>query len=94
MLDHHELIMAEQFIHTPRVKLAWLVGVAAAFFIFVVIAAYSSRMTNDFSGYDEQRAQARYQTLARCATTKGALIEPVDKDGKPTPQPGRTRTRA
>ncbi len=76
--------MAESFIHTPRVKLGWLIGVAAAFFIFVVIGSYSARMTNDFSGYDKQRADKRYETLAKVRHDESALLEPVDKQGKPT----------
>jgi hypothetical protein len=57
----HELTMADE---TPStLKTSWLVGIAAAFLIFAVIASYSARMTQDYEGFDAQRAQARYETL-------------------------------
>ena len=64
--------------------MSWLLGIAAAFAIFALIAAYSSRMTNDYPGYDSGRAQERYATLAKVQDAENALIEPVDKDNKPT----------
>jgi len=48
-----------------RIKIPWLLGTLAAFAIFAAIAAYSSRMTNDYPDFDQVQAQARYDTLAQ-----------------------------
>ena len=76
--------MSDELPRSSRFKISWLIGIAAAFAIFALIAAYSSRMTNDYPGYDSGRAQERYATLAKVQDAENALIEPVDKDNKPT----------
>jgi hypothetical protein len=67
-----------------RVKTSWLIGTAAAFAIFVVIASYSVRMTWDYTDYDQQRAADRKVTLAKVRQDEGKLLCPVDAKGKPT----------
>jgi hypothetical protein len=84
MPHHHELIMSDVQSPPLRFKIAWLIGVAAAFAIFALIGAYSSRMTNDYPDYDQGRADLRYQTLAKLQHDENALIEPVDEKGNPT----------
>jgi len=49
----------------PPIKLRWIVGVLAGFMIFVVIAAYSSRMARDAGDYDQQRRTERVAILAK-----------------------------
>jgi phage-related minor tail protein len=49
----------------PPIKLRWIVGVLAGFMIFVVIAAYSSRMARDAGDYDQQRRTERLALLAK-----------------------------
>jgi hypothetical protein len=68
----------------PQIKFSWLLGVFAALVLFVVIGAYSSRMTQTYTDYDETRAQARYETLATVRKAEDKLIHPVDDKGKPT----------
>jgi hypothetical protein len=50
---------------SPRIKIRWFFGIFGAFLIFVVIAAYSSRMANDTPGYDAQQAAIRIATLQK-----------------------------
>ena len=76
--------MSDELPPSSRFKISWLIGIAAAFAIFALIAAYSSRMTNDYPSYDRGRGQARYETLAKVQSAENALIEPVDDQGKPT----------
>jgi len=76
--------MSDELPPSSRFKISWLIGIAAAFAIFALIAAYSSRMTNDYPSYDRGRAQVRYETLAKVQSAENALIEPVDDQGKPT----------
>ena len=76
--------MSEATAPQPRIKITWLIGIFAAFALFAVIGAYSARMTQTFSDYDQQRAQARYATLAQVRHDEQILIEPVDKQGYPT----------
>ncbi len=52
-----------------RVKISWIFWTLLAFAIFAVIAAYSSRMTNDYTDYDQKRAAERYVTLAKLRDT-------------------------
>jgi len=55
--------------------------------LFVVIAAYSSRMTWDYKNYDQDRAEQRYETLNKVRQAEQALLNPVnpsDPKGPPT----------
>ncbi len=76
--------MSDETAYQPQVKISWLLGVAAAFVIFVLIGAYSSRMTRDYTDYDQDRAAQRYQTLAKVRSDEQALLVPVDKQGNST----------
>jgi hypothetical protein len=76
--------MSEETASQPQIKIAWLLGIVAAFAIFAAIAGYSARMTNDYSDYDQQRADARKETLAKLQKTENALIHPVDDQGNVT----------
>jgi hypothetical protein len=67
-----------------RLKTGWLVGIVAAFLIFVAVGVYSKRMTRDYPDYNSDRDQARLQTLAKVRASEDALLHPVDKDGNPT----------
>jgi hypothetical protein len=79
---------------TPHpIKLRWFFGIFGAFLIFVVIAAYSSRMAEDHSDYDQQEAAKRYANLAELQAadqktlttadwvdqTKGTVRIPIDE---------------
>jgi len=68
----------------PRIKIAWLVGAMAAFALFAIIAAYSSRMTWEYTDYDQEQAALRRVNLADVQKVENALICPVDDKGKPT----------
>jgi hypothetical protein len=76
--------MSDEIASQPRIKITWLIGTAAAFALFAVIGAYSSRMTWDTTDYDQERAAQRYATLAKLRQDEGKLINPVDAQGKPT----------
>jgi len=67
-----------------RLKYSALLWVALGFCIFAVVAAYSSRMTNDFPGYDDGRGKDRKAIADKAAKAEDALLYPVDKDGHPT----------
>jgi len=67
-----------------RLKWGWLAGVVVAFALFMLVAAYSSRMTYDYPGYDRDRAAVRYATLAKVRAAEDKLLHPVDDQGKPT----------
>jgi hypothetical protein len=67
-----------------RLKYSALLWVALGFCIFAVVAAYSSRMTNDFPSYDDGRGKDRKATADKAAKAEDALLYPVDKDGHPT----------
>jgi hypothetical protein len=84
MPHHHELIMSDETATQPRIKVKWLFATLAAFAIFLVIGAYSKRMTNDYPSYDSQRALIRYQYLATVQAAENVLIYPVDAQGKST----------
>jgi hypothetical protein len=80
---HHELTMSQETATPPRIKITWLIGTLAAFAIFAIIGGYSSRMTWNYSDYDQQRADQRYQTLAKVRHDEQAQItatEWVDQD--------------
>jgi hypothetical protein len=76
--------MSDEILPQPQIKISWLVGIAAAFLIFVLIGVYSSRMTRDYSDYDQDRADQRYITLAKLRQDEQKLLDPVDAQGKPT----------
>ena len=67
-----------------RLKYSSLLWVALGFCIFAVVAAYSSRMTNDFPSYDDGRGKDRKAIADKAAKAEDALLNPVDKDGHPT----------
>ena len=62
----------------PPIKLRWFFGIVAVFLIFVVIAAYSSRMARDTAGYDSGRAAERYATLAKLRADDNKTLTTVD----------------
>jgi hypothetical protein len=76
--------MSDEIAYQPRVKVSWLFWTLAAFVLFAAIGAYSARMTRDYSDYDQDRAQVRYDTLTKLQGDEQALIEPTDAQGKPT----------
>ncbi|HEY0257134.1 MAG TPA: hypothetical protein VGC39_06815, partial [Candidatus Methylacidiphilales bacterium] len=84
MPHHHELIMSDETISQSRIKTSWLIGVVVVFAIFMLIGTYSRRMTEDYSDYDQGRADRRYETLATVRQDEAKLIEPVDAKGNPT----------
>jgi hypothetical protein len=84
MSHHHELTMSDEIATPPRIKASWLFGTLAAFALFVIIGAYSSRMTWDYSDYDQDRATQRYETLKKLRAAESKLINPVDDKGNPT----------
>jgi hypothetical protein len=75
--------MSDEIAPQPQIKITWLIGTAAAFAIFVVIGAYSSRMTWTYSDYDQQRAEVRKANLAEVQKAENALLYPaVDANGQ------------
>jgi len=76
--------MSDETASPPRIKITWLIGTLAAFALFAAIAGYSSRMTWDYTDYDQDRAKVRYDTLAKLRQDEGKLINPVDAQGRPT----------
>ncbi|MEJ0000231.1 MAG: hypothetical protein WDO13_14335 [Verrucomicrobiota bacterium] len=76
--------MPDSTLTPSRLKPSWLIGVAGAFVIFAAVAAYSKRMTDDYTSYDQQRSQDRYATLAKVREAENAMLEPTDPSGKPT----------
>jgi len=66
--------MSDETAPQPRIKITWLIGMLAAFALFVVIGAYSSRMTWTYTDYDQDRAAQRYATLAKVRHDEQALI--------------------
>jgi hypothetical protein len=67
-----------------RLKYSSLLWMTLGFCIFAVVAAYSSRMTNDYPSYDAGRGKDRKATADKAAKAEDALLHPVDKDGHPT----------
>jgi cell division septation protein DedD len=65
-----------------RLKTGSLIGVALAFVIFALIAGYSSRMTNDYVDYNQDRATARCDTLKKTQDAENALLTPALDDQK------------
>jgi predicted outer membrane lipoprotein len=74
----------ETLLSQPKIKFSWIIGILAAFALFALIGAYSKRMTDTYTDYDEERAQQRYATLAKLQQDEAKLINPVviDADGK------------
>lgn len=76
--------MSDETAPQPRIKITWLIGTMAAFALFVVIGAYSARMTWTYSDYDQDRAKVRKATLADVQKAEKALLYPaVDAQGQP-----------
>jgi len=76
--------MSEETASPPQIKFSWLVGTVAAFAIFAVIGAYSARMTQTYTDYDEDRAAQRYANLAQVRADENKLLYPLDENKKPT----------
>ncbi len=67
--------MTDDSTYQPRLKIIWLVWTLAAFVLFVAIAGYSRRMARDYpDDFDQQRAEARYTTLAQVRHDENALL--------------------
>jgi len=85
--------MTDEIAPPSSIKISWFLGVFGAFLIFVVIAAYSSRMANDTPAYDQGRAAERLAILAKqrdadektlttadwVDQTKGTVRVPIDE---------------
>lgn len=67
-----------------RLKYSALLWVTLGFCIFAVVAAYSSRMTNDYPDYDAGRGKDRLATRDKVDKAEDALLHPVDDKGNPT----------
>ena len=76
--------MSDENVYHPQIKFSWLIGTVAAFAIFALIGAYSARMTQTYSDYDQDRASQRYATLAQVRHDEQALLYPVDAQGHST----------
>jgi hypothetical protein len=76
--------MSDETVTHPQIKFSWLLGIAVALALFAIIGRYSSRMTQNTTDYDQERAATRYQTLAKLRADENKLINPVDDQGKPT----------
>ncbi len=63
---------------SSQVKISWIFWTLLAFTIFVVIAAYSSRMTNDYTDYDQTRATERIATLKKLQDADRATLGTAD----------------
>jgi hypothetical protein len=76
--------MSDETAPQSRIKITWLIGTMAAFALFAVIAAYSSRMTWEYTDYDQEQADIRKVNLAEVQKAENALICPMDDKGKST----------
>jgi hypothetical protein len=69
-----------------RIKTSWLIGIFAAFAIFVVIAWYSGHMTRAYPSYDQKRTADRYLTLQKVQEDENKTLNGpadwIDKDKK------------
>ena len=63
---------------TPTFRVAWIFGILAALFVFVIIAAYSSRMASDGTTYDQQRVAARLDILKKQRETDEKTLTTAD----------------
>ena len=70
--------MPDETAPQPQIKIAWLIGTLAAFALFAVIGAYSVRMTQDYTDYDQQRADERKVTLAKVQHDENALLSTAE----------------
>jgi len=70
--------MSDETAPQPRIKITWLIGTLAAFALFVVIGAYSSRMTWTYTDYDQDRAAQRYAILAKVRHDEQARISTTE----------------
>lgn len=59
-------------------KISWIFLTLLAFTIFAVIGAYSARMTNDYTSYDQQRAEERKVTLEKLRTAELQTLTTAD----------------
>ena len=76
--------MSDENVYHPQIKMTWLIGTLAAFAIFALIGAYSARMTQTYTDYDQDRAAQRYANLAEVRHDEQALLYPVDAQGHST----------
>jgi hypothetical protein len=65
MPDRRQLIAMPDTASSPTIKIDWILGLIAAFLIFVVIATYSSRMAKDTPDYDAGRRAERLAILKK-----------------------------
>jgi hypothetical protein len=70
--------MPDETAPQPQIKIAWLIGTLAAFALFALIGAYSARMTQDYTDYDQQRADDRKVTLAKVQHDENALLSTAE----------------
>jgi hypothetical protein len=85
--------MTDALASPSPIKLRWAFALVVVFLIFVVIATYSSRMAQDTTGYDYQRAAERKANLDKLRAddektlttadwidqTKGIVRIPIDE---------------
>jgi hypothetical protein len=76
--------MSDETASQHGIKVSWLIGIMAALALFAVVGAYSTRMTWDYTDYDQDRATQRYETLKKLRADESKLINPVDDKGNPT----------
>lgn len=62
----------------PPIKIRWIIGVLAGFLIFVVIAAYSSRMAKDTTDEDQQRSAERMTILEKQRAADNEALTTAD----------------
>ena len=70
--------MSEESAPQPQIKFTWIIGILAAFAIFALIGAYSSRMTWDTSNYYQQRALERKATLDKLRNAANQTLTTAD----------------
>lgn len=70
--------MSEELALKPRIKIKWFIWTLLAFFIFVVIAGYSSRMARNYTDYDQKRVAERYATLNKLRQEEHKTLTTVD----------------
>jgi len=70
--------MSDETAPTPQVRISWIFWTLLAFTIFAIIAAYSSRMTNDYTDYDQKRAAERQTTLDKLRAEEHQTLTTAD----------------
>lgn len=63
---------------TPPARLSWFFWTLLAFLVFLVAALYISRMSHDYTTYDQKRASARYETLAKLRAADEKALTTAD----------------